>query len=96
MLELVIGAVTIFGAVALLTETLWEVIKSAVPYEFPDWVDKFGAIIVAVSICLPANINLFGELGINIPVIYGAVLTGIICSRGANFLHDRVLKKAGA
>ncbi|MGI6412132.1 MAG: hypothetical protein ACOXZ5_00395 [Syntrophomonadaceae bacterium] len=73
---------------AILAESIWETVK-------PIWekkklnVDKLGSIAVSIIITVGTGIDLFTMVGIPINVPYlGLVLTGIIISRGANFIHD--------
>lgn len=48
-----------------------------------------GALVLGITIALGTGIDLFATVGlpINIPYL-GLILTGIIISRGANFIHD--------
>lgn len=74
--------------VAILVEAIWENCKMI-------WKDgKFnvnmlGSLILGILICSFAGLDLFNIVGIglNIPVL-GCILTGIIVSRGANFVSD--------
>lgn len=74
--------------VAILVEAIWENCKMI-------WKDgKFnvnmlGSLILGIIICSFAGLDLFNIIGIslNIPIL-GCVLTGIIVSRGANFVND--------
>lgn len=74
--------------VAILVEAIWENFKMV-------WQDKkvninmLGALILSILICILANIDIFVVIGIglNVPVV-GAILTGIVVSRGANFVND--------
>ncbi|NLG31943.1 MAG: hypothetical protein GX550_00300 [Syntrophomonadaceae bacterium] len=73
---------------AILAESIWETVK-------PIWekkklnADKLGSIAVSIIITVGAGVDLFTIVGIpiNVPSL-GLVLTGIIISRGANFIHD--------
>lgn len=52
-------------------------------------VDRIGALVVGVIACTAAGLDIFSLLGIPLSVAYlGSVLTGVLASRGANFLHD--------
>ena len=59
-------------------------------------VDKIGALVISILICILAKIDIFPivNLSIVVPVI-GSILTGIIVSRGANFVHDLFNKISG-
>ena len=81
--------------VAILIEAIWENIKMV-------WqngkfsIDKIGALVISVLICILAKIDIFPivNLSIMVPVI-GSIFTGIIVSRGANFVHDLFNKISG-
>lgn len=73
---------------AALAEASWETAKLV-------WqsgklsINTVGALIVGIIIAVGANVDIGALVGINFvyPII-GQVLTGILLSRGANFLHD--------
>lgn len=81
--------------VAILIEAIWENLKMI-------WqngkfsIDKIGALVISILICILAKIDIFPivNLSISIPVI-GSIFTGIIVSRGANFVHDLFNKISG-
>lgn len=84
MLQLVI--------VALLVESVWESAKMV-------WqsgkfsVNVLGALLLGVAVCTLAHIDLFGLVGITMGVpLVGEILTGILVSRGSNFVHDLLAK----
>lgn len=74
--------------VSLLAESVWETLKMI-------WqngklsIDKIGALCVALIITLSTKLDLLDLLSIksNIPYL-GIILTGILISRGSNFIHD--------
>ena len=73
---------------AVLAEAVWETFK-------PIWdkgklnPDRGGALVIGIIIALAAGVDICTALGLTIvyPVI-GQLLTGILISRGANFIHD--------
>ena len=81
--------------VAILIEAIWENLKMI-------WqngkfsIDKIGALVISVLICVLAKIDIFPivNLSVSIPVI-GSIFSGIIVSRGANFVHDLFNKISG-
>lgn len=81
--------------VAILIEAIWENLKMV-------WqngkfsIDKIGALVISILICILAKIDIFPivNLSISVPII-GSILTGIIVSRGANFVHDLFNKISG-
>ena len=81
--------------IAILIEAMWENIKMI-------WqngkfsIDKLGSLILSIVICILTKADIFPIVGISIVIpIVGSVLTGIIVSRGANFLHDLFNKIQG-
>lgn len=73
---------------AILTEKLWESLK-LISEKKKVSVDRIGALVLGIVIALGTGIDLFAAVGlpINLPYL-GLILTGIIISRGANFIHD--------
>lgn len=74
--------------VAILIEAIWENLKMV-------WqkgkfnVNMLGALILGIIICILAKINIFSLVGITLSVqVLGYIFTGIIVSRGANFVSD--------
>ena len=82
------------GAVFLLAvvvEGLIQVIKNWVPSgtSVPGWVWPVVGAVIGVALCLLANVDLLHLAGVDLklpPV--GMVLTGLLISRGASFVHD--------
>ena len=74
--------------VALLVEAIWETIK-LVWKDGKANVNTIGALVVGILTAILAKLDIFAMQGISltIPVI-SYVLTGILISRGANFIHD--------
>ena len=74
--------------VALLVEAIWETLK-LVWQEGKLNVNTIGALIVGIGVSILAKIDIFAMQGINLsfPLI-GWILTGILMSRGGNFIHD--------
>ncbi len=77
--------------VAVLVEAVWENLKMV-------WqsgklnVNMIGSLVVSILISILTKIDIFGALGITINIYVGSALTGIIISRGANFVHDLLTK----
>lgn len=77
---------------ALIGEALWETLKMT-------WqqgkfsIDRLGALIVGLLLAVGTGLDLFSlvQIPLNIPYL-GMALTGVLISRGANFVHD-LLKK---
>lgn len=73
--------------IAILVEAVWENLKMV-------WQDgklninMIGSLVISILVAILTKINVFSVLKIDINVYVGAVLTGIIISRGANVVHD--------
>ena len=75
-------------AAALLTEALWQTIKLLKNVKEINK-DVLGSIILGIIVAFAAKIDIFEILGIPIDIKYlGNILTGILISRGSNFIHD--------
>lgn len=73
---------------ALIVEALWETSKMFWQNGKINY-DRIGAVAFGELIALSANIDFLAAVGVNIRVpIIGNVLTGLLISRGANFMHD--------
>lgn len=74
--------------IAILVEAIWENLKMVYDKKKLN-VNMIGSLILGIIICLLAKVDIFGIVGLNlfIPFI-GSILTGIIVSRGANFVND--------
>lgn len=73
---------------ALVCEALMETIKTIYEQGKVNW-NRVLAILLGILVCMAFNIDLFTLLGFvsSVPFI-GTILTGIMISRGANFVHD--------
>jgi uncharacterized protein YacL len=84
-------AIILIIVAAFLAEAVWETLKMV-------WqpgklvIDRVGALFVGVVIALVFGLNLFQILGftVQLPALWlvGVILTGILLSRGSNFVHD--------
>ncbi|WP_461206950.1 hypothetical protein [Clostridium sp. DL1XJH146] len=83
-------SVAMLLVLAFLGESVWETLKM-VWQEGKISFDRIGAIIVGIIIAIGTGADLFAVVGVpfKIPII-GIVLTGLLISRGANFLHDLI------
>ena len=80
----------VFGllAVAVVAESIWETIKMMGRNGQLNW-DRIGALMVGLLIALGTGADIFQVLDIPFRIPYiGIVLTGLMISRGANFIHD--------
>lgn len=81
--------------IAILVEAIWENIKMI--YDKQKFnINMLGSLLLSMIVCALAEIDIFKIIGINliVPVI-GSLLTGIIVSRGANFVNDLFKKLKG-
>lgn len=72
----------------VLAESIWQTLKMVWQKDklHPD---TLGALIIGVIFAVATGMDIFHLLGIPVRVPYlGEVFTGILASRGANFLHD--------
>ena len=74
--------------IAILVEAIWENLRMI-------WdqgkfsINKIGSLVISIFVCTLANIDIFPIIGVPIMVpVVGSILTGIIVSRGANFVND--------
>lgn len=80
--------ITTLIVIAILVEAIWENLKMV-------WqqgklnINMVGALILSILICILAGVNIFELLGVTLACnVVGNILTGIIVSRGANFVND--------
>lgn len=81
--------------IAILIEAIWKNIKMI-------WqngkvsIDMIGSLIISILVCILTKADIFPTVDVNISVpVIGSILTGIIVSRGANFVHDLFNKISG-
>ncbi|KRQ85933.1 hypothetical protein ABG79_02307 [Caloramator mitchellensis] len=73
---------------AIFTEAVWETLKMIKKDKYFCF-DRIGAIAVAALICIVFDFDVFTMyLGANKIPFVGNILTGILISRGSNFVHD--------
>lgn len=78
--------------ISLLAESVWETLKMI-------WqngklvIDRVGALVVSVLIAIGTNLDILSLLGVKTFIPYlGVILTGILISRGSNFIHDLLVR----
>lgn len=74
--------------IALIGEAVWETLKMT-------WqqgkvsIDRIGALIIGLLLALGTGLDIMAMIGVPMKVPYvGMILTGLLISRGANFVHD--------
>ena len=81
--------------IAILVEAIWENLKMIWDRNKLN-INMLGSLLLSMFICTLAQINVFEIVGINLIVpIIGSLMTGIIVSRGANFVNDLFKKLKG-
>lgn len=72
----------------LIGEAIWETLKMT-------WqngkisINRIGALVIGLVLALGTGLDLMAMVGIPMSVPYvGVILTGLLISRGANFIHD--------
>lgn len=85
-------SIIILILIALLSESVWETLKMV-------WqngkvsTDRIGALVVALLLAIGTRLDILYLLDINTSIPYlGVILTGILISRGSNFIHDLLVK----
>lgn len=74
--------------VAILVEAIWENIKM-VYQEGKLSISRIGSLVISIIICVIANVDIFPVVGVSMSIPFiGSILTGIVVSRGANFVND--------
>ncbi|WP_332856804.1 hypothetical protein [Clostridium paraputrificum] len=78
--------------VAIIAESVWETLKMT-------WqdgkvkVDRVGALVVSMLIVFGTRLDMLSLLGIETVIPFlGVILTGILISRGSNFIHDLLVR----
>lgn len=73
---------------AILVEAIWENLKMT--YKKGKFsISMLGALLLGILVCILAKLDIFEMVGIEISVkVMAYILTGIIISRGANFVND--------
>jgi hypothetical protein len=73
---------------ALVGESIWETTKLIWQHGKLN-TDRIGALVVGIIVALMTRLNIFEMMGLEISLpILGEILTGVLISRGANFMHD--------
>lgn len=81
--------------VAILVEAIWENIKM-VYQSGKVSISMIGSLVISILLCVLTGIDIFPIVGLTMAVpVVGSILTGIIVSRGANFVNDLFTKLKG-
>ena len=73
---------------AFLVEAIWETLKMTWQ-EGKLSKDRIGALVIGLVIAFAINVDLFVAIGLEPVFNYiGVIATGILISRGGNYIHD--------
>lgn len=73
---------------AMIAEAVWETIKMTFQNGKLS-LDRIGSMVVSISLAIATGMDLFKLVGISQSIPYlGIILTGLLLSRGSNFMHD--------
>lgn len=80
----------VFGLIVIsaIAEAVWETLKMTWQ-EGKASIDRMGALVIGIIIALATGVDILAlvDMPAKVPGI-GVVLTGILISRGSNFVHD--------
>jgi len=80
---------------AFLVEATWETLKLAYDKDKVN-ISTIGALVTGLVVALSVNFDILLLLGFTPAVPFvGVVLTGILISRGGNFVHELIKKLQG-
>ena len=90
--------ITVIIAVAILIEALVEYAKTITKMvedgEKKTAITQCATVVLGVLLSFAFNADLFVPIGIEVNHVVGTIITGIIASRGANYISD-FIKKIG-
>lgn len=86
--------ITLILAISILGEALVEYAKSVYDFfenkEFKKGITQLITILLGVVLAYAFNIDIFAVLGITVNATVGTLLSGVIISRGANYVSDLI------
>ncbi|HBI55291.1 MAG TPA: hypothetical protein DG577_08055 [Firmicutes bacterium] len=86
------NAFAILTVLAMLVEVCVDIIKVAIPV-IRDWKSQLTSVVVGVLLATATATGLLSALQVNLAVRWiDYFLTGLIISRGSNFIHDLLSK----
>ncbi len=82
---------------AILSEGIWEILKKLIPGKVKEslknYINLIGSLAIGILIAFITDVNIFSMLNIDFNWhAVGVILTGILISRGSNYMHD-IIKK---
>lgn len=73
---------------ALIGEAVWETIKMTWQ-EGKFSIDRIGAMAIGLLLAFGTGLDIMAMFGVSMKIPYvGIIFTGLLISRGANFVHD--------
>lgn len=86
------NAFAVLTVLALLVEVCVDIVKAAIP-AIHGWKSQLTSVVVGVLLTTATTTGLLGALQVNLAVSWiDYFLTGLIISRGSNFIHDLLSK----
>ncbi|MFU0825190.1 hypothetical protein [Clostridium sp.] len=77
--------------IAMIGEAVWETLKMVWQEKHRFNFDRIGTLIVSLILAFTTGVDMLQLVGISTRIPYiGIILTGILLSRGSNFMHDIV------
>lgn len=92
-MDMIVLAIAMAVVVEALIEYAKSIYKAFADGERKTAATQIAAIAVSVALCFAAGADIFAALDVGLnPAAIGTILTGIFCSRGANYVSDLVKK----
>ena len=87
---IMVSAFVTLTTIAVLLEGLWEILKNMIPKnDYETYVNTIGTIGLGILLAFLVNLDIFVVLDIKTTSeVIDKILTGIIISRGSNYVHD--------
>lgn len=80
---------------SLVLEAVWETIKMAIDarHNVDNLATRIGTMVIGLFLAFSYGIDLMALLGLKDHIPYsGIILSGILISRGSNFIHDLLIR----
>lgn len=75
-------------AVAIIAEAVWETLKMTWQKDKYATIDRAGSLLLGLLLAFATDIDILALVDIKVKFYVGTILTGILISRGSNFVHD--------
>ena len=87
--------ILVYLSIAILAGAIFEALKSLLWFEPAPQLQRAVVMVLTIFMCVSTGSDLFLLFGVILPWSSGAFFSGIICSMGANRLHDLVGELGG-